>query len=125
MVVKVKDDSDSGRPSRRYENAANHILIQHADGTLADYAHLQRSGSQVKAGQKVEAGELIAHSGNTGFTSGPHLHFSVVKTRADGGGRESLPVKFQTSDAASITLVEGRGYKPVHVPEFSGAPPQN
>ena len=113
VVVKVKEDSGRGGPSRKYESCANYILIQHADGTLANYAHLQKSGSRVKAGQTVDAGDLIAFSGNTGFTSGPHLHFSVFKTRADGGGRQSLPVKFNTLDAAGITLVEGRNYKPL------------
>jgi murein DD-endopeptidase MepM/ murein hydrolase activator NlpD len=113
VVVKVKDDSDLGGPNRKYETCANYILIQHPDGTLANYAHLQKSGCRVKLGQEVRAGDLIALSGNTGFTSGPHLHFSVFKTRADGGGRESIPVNFRTADASAITLVEGQNYKPL------------
>jgi len=115
VIVKVKDDSDTGGPSRKFEGCANYILVQHADGTLANYAHLQKASSQVKLGQTVEAGEMLARSGNTGFTSGPHLHFSVFKTRADGGGRESIPVKFKTLEAASITLTEGHSYKPVSI----------
>jgi murein DD-endopeptidase MepM/ murein hydrolase activator NlpD len=113
VVVKVKNDSDSGGPSRKYEACANYILIRHDDGTLANYAHLQKGGSRVKVGDKVQAGNLIALSGNTGFTSGAHLHFSVFKTRADGGGRESIPVKFSTTEASGITLVEGRTYRPL------------
>jgi len=112
VVVKVKDDSGSGGPSRKFESCANYILIRHDDDTLANYAHLQKHGSRVKVGDRVAAGDLIALSGNTGFTSGPHLHFSVFKTREDGGGRESIPVKFKTGDAVGITLVEGHNYKP-------------
>ena len=117
VVVKVKDDSDSGGPSRKFEACANYILIRHEDGTLANYAHLSKNSSRVKLGATVEAGQPIALSGNTGFTSGPHLHFSVFKTRGDGGGRESIPVRFQTSEAARITLTEGRTYKPFSVSE--------
>ena len=120
VVVKVKDDSDSGGPNRKFESCANYILIRHQDGTVANYAHLQKSGSRVKTGQNVNAGECIALSGNTGFTSGPHLHFSVFKTRADGGGRQSIPVRFRTADASAITLAEGRTYKPCS-PEVSAA----
>src|SRR5262249_11805626 len=81
IVVKVKVESNVGGPDRKYENSANHILIRHSDGTLANYAHLSRDGAKVKVGQIVESGDLIALSGNTGFTSGPHLHFSVFKTK--------------------------------------------
>lgn len=113
VVVKVKDDSNSGGPNRKYERCANYILIRHSDGTVANYAHLQKGSSRVKLGQFVAAGERLARSGNTGFTSGPHLHFSVFKTRADGGGRESLPVKFETMEGSALTLAEGRSYQPV------------
>src|SRR5439155_19393249 len=92
---------------------ANYLVIRQPDGTLANYGHLQKGGIRVKAGQQVYAGDLIALSGNTGFTSGPHLHFSVFKTRPDGGGRASIPVRFKTADAPAITLVEGRNYKPI------------
>src|ERR1043166_1795486 len=113
VVVKVKDDSNSGGPNRKYERCANYILIRHSDGTVANYAHLQKGSSRVKLGQFVAAGERLARSGNTGFTSGPHLHFSVFKTRADGGGRESLPVKFETMEGSALALAEGRSYQPV------------
>jgi murein DD-endopeptidase MepM/ murein hydrolase activator NlpD len=106
----VKVDSGVGGPDRKFENSANYILVRHNDGTLANYAHLSKGGSNVKPGQIVEAGDLIGFSGNTGFTSGPHLHFSVFKTKS-GKQRLSLPVKFQTASADAVTLVEGRSYK--------------
>jgi murein DD-endopeptidase MepM/ murein hydrolase activator NlpD len=110
VVAKIKDDSSKGGADRKFENQANYVLIRHDDGTLGNYAHLSKGGVKVIVGQRVEAGQLIAVSGNTGFSSGAHLHFSVFKTR-DGKGRLSLPVKFETSDEIGVTLVEGRVYR--------------
>lgn len=110
LVIRVKDDSNKGGPSMDYDRYNNYVLIRHDDGTLAHYCHLQKGGCLVKPGQKVAAGDAIAHSGNTGFSSGPHLHFCVFKTR-DGRQRVSLPVKFRTSAEASTTLLAGRSYR--------------
>ena len=109
VVVKIKDDSDKGGPDRKFENAANYILIRHSDGSIANYAHLQKGGSKLLLGQKVKAGDWIALSGNSGFSTGPHLHFAVFKTK-NGSERESIPVKFRTLNAAAATLTEGQNY---------------
>src|SRR5262249_37307753 len=95
--------------SMKYDPFNNYVLVRHSDGTLGHYCHLQKGGVTVKPGQFVKAGQLIAHSGNTGFSSGAHLHFSVFKTR-DGRERISLPVKFQADNAQPVPLVEGQRY---------------
>jgi murein DD-endopeptidase MepM/ murein hydrolase activator NlpD len=111
IVVKVKDDSDRGGSDIKYDSFNNYILIRHEDGTLGHYCHLQKSGVKVRVGQEVRTGDCIAKSGNTGFSSGPHLHFSVYKTK-NGKQRESIPVKFATGDAPSgIVLKEGQKYR--------------
>ncbi len=110
VVVKVKDDSDTGGPSMDYDRFNNYVLIRHDDGTLAHYCHLQKGGCVVKPGQIVETGQLIAHSGSTGFSSGPHLHFCVFKTR-NGRERVSIPTKFQTATESAVTLLEGHSYR--------------
>src|SRR5205807_6035099 len=117
LVVKVKDDSNSGGSSMKYDPFNNYVLIRHEDGTLGHYCHLQKNGVTVKPGQIVRTGQLIAHSGNTGFSSGPHLHFSVYRTR-DGKDRISIPVKFRTADdQVAVTLKEGRRYRASGIPE--------
>jgi murein DD-endopeptidase MepM/ murein hydrolase activator NlpD len=116
-VVKVKEDSNSGGGNRKYVNEANYVLIKHSDGTIANYAHLSKNGAKVKVGDYVKAGQLIALSGNTGFSSGPHLHFSVFKTR-DGKERVSVPIQFQTGNGASMVLAEGKTYKAIYRREF-------
>ncbi len=56
------------------------ILIKHGNGLATLYAHL--SSVQVKAGERVRTGQIIAYSGNTGYSTGPHLHFTVYAADA-------------------------------------------
>ena len=78
VVMQVESDFDkAGLDLEKYGGRANYVRILHDDGTMALYAHLQPEGVLVRAGQRVHAGQRIGLSGNTGFTSGPHLHFAV------------------------------------------------
>ena len=110
LVVKVKDDSDKGGGSMAYDKYNNYILIRHADGTLGHYCHLKKDSVRVSPGEMVTTGQVIALSGDTGFSTGAHLHFSVFKTR-DGEHRVSIPVKFRMADGKAITLAEGKSYE--------------
>jgi murein DD-endopeptidase MepM/ murein hydrolase activator NlpD len=110
LVVQAKDDMDRGGASPKYEKFANCVMIQHPDGTVGIYGHLKKGGCQVKVGDYVQAGEVIALSGNTGYSNGPHLHFAVFKAR-NGYERESLPVKFRGRDGAPITLAVDHSYE--------------
>ena len=68
-----------GRSTSGDQSYGNLVRIRHADyngGKLQTlYAHLKES--KVKYGQAVKEGELIGYSGNTGNSTGPHLHFEV------------------------------------------------
>ncbi|MFD8871251.1 MULTISPECIES: M23 family metallopeptidase [Streptomyces] len=83
VVVKAGGNGAGDGPA--YGNA---IVIKHADNTYSQYAHL----SQVKVwvGQTVTTGQLIGLSGNTGNTTGPHLHFEIRKTPNYGSAVEPL-----------------------------------
>jgi len=120
-VIKVKDESDTGGSSIKYDPYNNYVLIRHDDGTLAHYCHLQKGGCRIRPGQVVEAGDFLARSGNTGFSSGPHLHFCVFKTK-NGRERESIPVKFKTAGEKAITLRTGRNYKASVIESASARP---
>jgi murein DD-endopeptidase MepM/ murein hydrolase activator NlpD len=109
-VVGTKDDSNIGGSDKKFEWDANYILIQHSDGTLGHYVHLQKSGVKVKVGDRVQAGQLIGLSGNTGHSTGPHLHFAVFKAQT-GKQRETIPVKFRTTPLMADVLLEGRSYR--------------
>ena len=82
VVMEVESGFDrGGTDKRRYYERANLIRILHDDGSMAIYAHLRENGALVRVGEKVGLGQAIGISGNTGFSSGPHLHFCVQVNR--------------------------------------------
>ena len=85
--------------------SANIVRIMHDDGSHAVYAHLNWNSIRVRPGDRVERGEYIADSGNTGFSTGPHLHFVVLLNR--GMRLESMPVTFEGSNYAEVTPTTG------------------
>jgi murein DD-endopeptidase MepM/ murein hydrolase activator NlpD len=88
---------------------ANFVRVLHSDGTMSLYAHLNWNSIRVVSGQRVRRGEHVADSGNTGFSSGPHLHFVVQR---NGGGRlVSVPIEFAGPGGASVA--PRRGDRPV------------
>ena len=95
-VIDVKTDSNEGGFEDKYQGNTylNFITIEHANKELSQYAHLKLNGACVKIGQKVKAGELIGYSGNTGFTTAPHLHFHVCILNNSEIGWETLKIKF-------------------------------
>jgi hypothetical protein len=77
------DDQVPGRlPDPRTVNIhnvdGNHIVLDLGNGFFAFYAHLQKSSVLVKPGQRVKRAQTLAKLGNTGNTSGPHLHFQIM-----------------------------------------------
>ncbi|WP_394001181.1 M23 family metallopeptidase [Luteimonas sp. WGS1318] len=91
--VVLQFESGIGRTPAHNDDAdrTNFVRVLHDDGTMALYAHLQRGGVIVAAGERVRRGQVIAFSGNTGASSGPHLHFVVQANR--GLRLESLPFR--------------------------------
>ena len=82
IVMQVESDFEgAGLDREKLRGRANYIRIVHDDGTMALYAHLKPEGVLVRVGQRVRAGQRIGLSGNTGYTSGPHLHFAVQVNR--------------------------------------------
>jgi murein DD-endopeptidase MepM/ murein hydrolase activator NlpD len=76
----------------------NAVVIKHGNGTYSQYAHLSKV--QVSVGEKVNTGEQIALSGNTGNSSGPHLHFEIRTTANYGSAID--PAKFLAAKGLKI-----------------------
>ena len=76
---------------------ANFVRILHEDGSMALYAHLDVDGVLVRVGQAVAAGQRIGLSGNTGFSTGPHLHFVVQVNR----GMQLVSIPFRMRGVAT------------------------
>ncbi|MFF3839206.1 M23 family metallopeptidase [Streptomyces sp. NPDC001930] len=91
----VKAGPNGGGDGPAYGNA---IVVKHANGTYSQYAHLSKI--KVHIGQKVLAGQQIALSGNTGNSSGPHLHFEIRTTPNYGSAVN--PAAFLRSHGVSI-----------------------
>lgn len=103
IVVFVKDSGkknyqgkDSKKGDYAYKKYMNHMEIKHNDGTYASYSHLDYKSAAVKKGHKVKQGEIIAKSGNTGWSSKPHLDFNIY--RKNYKGRKIKTIKFSFSD---------------------------
>ncbi|MFV0134470.1 M23 family metallopeptidase [Streptomyces sp. HMX87] len=92
-VVKAGPNGAGDGPA--YGNA---VVIKHGNGTYSQYAHLSKV--DVKPGQVVKTGQHIAKSGNTGNSSGPHLHFEIRTTPNYGSAVD--PVAFLRSKGVTV-----------------------
>jgi hypothetical protein len=111
IVMDVEEDFNRGGTNReKFVDKANHVRILHNDGTMALYAHLDLASVSVRRGARVVAGQKIARSGNTGFSTGPHLHFAVQQNT--GMKLISVPFRFKTNDGTllvpqAMTVLKG------------------
>lgn len=92
-VMAVETDFyGSGLDREKYGTRANYVRLLHEDGSMSIYAHLEHSSVRVHPGQRVQAGQVIGLAGDTGFATGPHLHFAVQVNK--GMRLETVPFRF-------------------------------
>ena len=105
VVMEATSDFFDGGTDPKYQTRANAVRILHDDGTMAVYAHLDPDSTRVAPGQRVERGLWLANSGNTGYSTGPHLHFAIQ--RNSGMDLISIPFEFAGATGQAITPTAG------------------
>ncbi len=88
----------------------NFVVLRHDDGTLGEYMHLAPSSIVVKPGERVQRGHQLALSGNTGYSTTPHLHFQVMTAGADGISARSFPFTFSVGKGLQEEPIQGKRY---------------
>jgi murein DD-endopeptidase MepM/ murein hydrolase activator NlpD len=111
-VVAINASAQGSGTTSEYldDRRANFVIVLHDDGTLGEYMHLAPSGVQVKPGQRVERSQPLGLSGNTGFSSTPHLHFQVMTAADDGISKQSFPFELAVKPHRSSPPVAGQRY---------------
>lgn len=89
-------------PGGSAANFGNVVRIGHDDGTWSWYFHLQENGALVEAGDRVERGQPIALSGDTGRSTGPHLHFQVQGDNVNWGQSIQVNISSANYDACRV-----------------------
>jgi len=100
IVWDIKEDSNEGCGDESCADQANFVILDHGDGTFSEYYHLQQYGALVEPGESVCAGQLIGLCGNTGFSTGAHLHFAV----SDLTHQQTIPVRFHEIGAERLGI---------------------
>lgn len=105
-VIDMKMDSEIGGPNVKYRPFANYMRLFHDDGTMSVYVHLKGKSHRFNVGDSVRKGEVIAYSGNTGYTTGPHLHFVMQSNTKNG--IQAIKYKFNNQEPIQGVVLKGR-----------------
>jgi len=89
----------------------NLVIIEHNDGTFAQYMHLTLNGATVEIGDIIEKGDTIGKSGATGLAGYPHLHFVVTRAGSWQYPYESIPHNFSNTDPNPRGLKKNTRYR--------------
>lgn len=110
QVLFVRESFDDGT---RVCGQENFVFIEHEDGTVMHYVHLTRDGALVEVGDSVEQGDPIGLSGDSGCSSGPHVHVTLFRDRSSFDKENSLPLNYRDADGPLDSLgglVQGAEY---------------
>jgi len=94
IIAEIVDGFGEGKFEKEYLDKANYIFVLHEDGTIGNYAHLHAGSINLKVGDIVNTGDFLGLSGNSGYSSAPHLHFNIFVPN-NGYSYKTIPVKFK------------------------------
>ena len=84
--------------ANRFSTYGNYVKIKHANGYETAYAHLNGFAKGIRKGKRVRQGQIIAYVGSTGRSTGPHLHYEVLRR-----GKQINPLKLKTTDGKKLS----------------------
>ncbi len=98
----------SGRVERadRYGSYGNYLRIKHSNTYSTAYAHVQKFAKGIKPGARVRQGQVVAYVGTTGRSTGPHLHYEVLKNN-----KQINPMKMKHPPAIQLEGAELAAFK--------------
>lgn len=94
----------------------NLLEIDHGFGMITRYAHLSSFEDGIRPGKRVKRGEMVAYSGNTGLSEGPHLHYEVLID-----GKPSDPLQYLIADISPEEYLLFREAEETHMSSISMA----
>jgi murein DD-endopeptidase MepM/ murein hydrolase activator NlpD len=81
-----------------FSSFGNYVRIRHANGYETAYAHMSRFARGMRAGARVRQGQLIGYVGTTGRSTGPHLHYEVLRR-----GQQINPISLRVANGRNLT----------------------
>jgi murein DD-endopeptidase MepM/ murein hydrolase activator NlpD len=81
-----------------FSSFGNYVRIRHANGYETAYAHLSRFARGIRAGTRVRQGQIIGYVGTTGRSTGPHLHYEVLRR-----GQQINPINLRVANGRNLT----------------------
>ncbi|MDO9068486.1 MAG: M23 family metallopeptidase, partial [Deltaproteobacteria bacterium] len=82
------------------------VRVRHPNGWESMYNHMRGFGKKIRAGRKVQQGELIGYVGSTGLSTGPHLDFRLYKN-----GKPVNPLKVKSPPARPVSRANLANFK--------------
>jgi hypothetical protein len=98
--MQVVDTFTQGGTDAALKERMNLVRVLHADGAMGLYAHIAPGSARVQPGDGVQAGQVLAAVGSVGWSTAPHLHFSVQVN--DGRELLSLPFRMSAPDGRDL-----------------------
>jgi murein DD-endopeptidase MepM/ murein hydrolase activator NlpD len=99
VVMQVEENFRAHGVDPRFGDRANYVRVLHDDGSMALYAHLAPASMLRRPGDRIVVGQMVGKSGNTGLSTGPHLHFAIQRNA--GMALVSIPFAVAGVDPAS------------------------
>lgn len=81
-----------------FSTYGNYVRVRHANGYETAYAHMSRFARGVRAGARVRQGQVIGYVGTTGRSTGPHLHYEVLRR-----GQQVNPMTLRVANGRNLT----------------------